>query len=116
MAGESATAEDVAYIRELYGFDRPFLVRYFAWASRAVTGDFGYSYYLRPDVSSIIFAHLPVTMTLGACALGFALLPALPLGVLAAMRPNSIIDRFALTLAVVGRPLSRSRVSLLLSL
>src|SRR3546814_13677339 len=74
MAGESATAEDVAYIRELYGFDRPFLVRYFAWASRAVTGDFGYSYYLRTDVSSIIFAHLPVTMTLGACALGFALL------------------------------------------
>src|SRR3989337_1362628 len=67
MAGESATAEDIAFVREMYGFDRPFLVRYADWASRAVTGDLGYSYYLRTDVSGIILSHLPVTMTLGAC-------------------------------------------------
>lgn len=116
MAGESATAEDIAFVREMYGFDRPFLVRYADWASRAVTGDLGYSYYLRTDVSGIIFSHLPVTMTLGACALGFALVLAIPLGVLAAMRPNSMIDRLALTLAVVGQALPSFWFALILIL
>src|SRR3546814_13448055 len=55
-------------------------------------------------------------MTLGACALGFALLLAIPLGVLAAMRPNSIIDRFALTLAVVGQALPSFWFALILIL
>src|SRR3546814_13241252 len=55
-------------------------------------------------------------MTLGACALGFALLLAIPLGVLAAMRPNSIIDRFALMLAVVGQALPSFWLALLLIL
>jgi peptide/nickel transport system permease protein len=116
MAGESATAEDIAFVREMYGFDRPFLVRYADWASRAVTGDLGYSYYLRTDVSGIILSHLPVTMTLGACALGFALVLAIPLGVLAATRPNSMIDRLALTLAVVGQALPSFWFALILIL
>ena len=51
----------------------------------------------------MIFARLPVTMTLGALAIAFALVLAIPLGVLAAVRPNSIADRFALTVAVVGQ-------------
>ena len=42
-------------------------------------------------------------MILGACALGFALVLSIPLGVLAAIRPNSLIDRFALTIALIGR-------------
>ena len=51
----------------------------------------------------MIFDRLPVTMILGAAAIAFALLLAIPLGVLAAVRPNSLVDRFALTLAVVGQ-------------
>ena len=56
-------------------------------------------------VAEIIFSRLPVTMILGACALVFALTLSIPLGVVAAMRPNTMIDRFALTLAVVGQAL-----------
>ena len=105
LAGESATQEDIANIRRVYGYDRPLAVQYFAWLRGALTGDFGYSHYLQTDVAGVIFDRLPTTMTLGACALLFALVLSLPLGVLAAMRPNTMIDRFALSLAVVGQAL-----------
>ena len=105
LAGESATQEDIENIRRVYGYDRPLAVQYFAWLRAALTGDFGYSHYLQTDVAGVIFDRLPTTMTLGACALLFALVLSLPLGVLAAMRPNTMIDRFALSLAVVGQAL-----------
>jgi peptide/nickel transport system permease protein len=75
------------------------------WLGNALTGDLGHSHYLKTDVSLVIFERLPVTMILGATALSFALLLSIPLGVLAAMRPNTLIDRFALSLAVVGQAL-----------
>lgn len=105
LAGESATQEDIENVRRVYGFDRPFIVQYGDWLSSALAGDFGHSHYLKTDVASVIFDRLPVTMTLGACALAFALTLSIPLGVLAAIRPNTIIDRFALSLAVVGQAL-----------
>ena len=105
MAGEGATEEDVQYVRQHYGFDRPLVVQYGVWAARAVQGNFGDSYYLKQPVAGILLERLPVTMTLGALALTFALVLSIPLGVLAAIRPNSLIDRFALTLAVVGQAL-----------
>ena len=105
MAGEGATESDVQYVRQHYGFDRPLVVQYGAWAARAVQGNFGESYYLKQPVAQILLERLPVTMTLGALALMFALALSIPLGVLAAIRPNSLIDRVALTLAVVGQAL-----------
>ncbi len=103
LAGEGASEDDIEYVRKYYGLDRPILVQYLDWASKAVTGDFGRSIYLQTDVIDIIMDHAPVTMTLGACALSFALVFAIPLGVLAAMRPNTLTDRFALTIAVIGQ-------------
>ncbi len=103
IAGEGARREDVEAIRKFYGFDRPVIVQYVDWLAGAVQGDFGRSFTLRQPVAEVIFSRLPVTMALGASAIAFALLLAIPLGVLAAVRPNSIFDRFALTLAVVGQ-------------
>ncbi len=105
LAGESATQSDIENIRRVYGYDQPIIVQYFSWLGNALTGDLGRSHYLKTDVSEVIFTRLPVTMTLGASALSFALALSIPLGVLAAMRPNTLIDRFALTLAVVGQAL-----------
>ncbi len=105
LAGESATQQDIENIRKVYGYDRPIIVQYIAWLGNAVQGNLGHSHYLKTDVSEVIFARLPVTMTLGACALSFALALSIPLGVLAAMRPNTLVDRFALTLAVIGQAL-----------
>jgi peptide/nickel transport system permease protein len=103
IAGEGARREDVEAVRRFYGFDRPVIVQYADWLAGAVQGDFGRSFTLRQPVAEVIFSRLPVTMALGASAIAFALLLAIPLGVLAAVRPNSIFDRFALTLAVVGQ-------------
>ena len=46
MAGESATAEDIEYVRKHYGFDRPLAVQYWDWGANALRGDFGVSIYL----------------------------------------------------------------------
>lgn len=105
MAGPNATEADIENIRRVYGFDRPLVVQYLDWLGRALQGDLGRSMYLKREVATVIFDRLPTTMLLGACALGFAVLLAIPLGVLAAMRPNSALDRFALTLSVVGQAL-----------
>ncbi len=103
IAGEGARAQDIEAIRKFYGFDRPIIEQYLTWLAGALQGDFGRSYTLRQPVADVIFARLPVTMALGGLAITFALLLAIPLGVLAAVRPNSIADRFALTVAVVGQ-------------
>jgi len=105
LAGETATQQDIENIRRVYGFDQPIIVQYLSWLGNAVQGDLGRSHYLKTDVSEVIFTRLPNTMILGACAISFALLLAIPLGVVAAMRPNSLIDRMALGIAVVGQAL-----------
>lgn len=103
LGGDTATQEDLAAIREFYGYDKPIPVQFFNWLLNAVQGDLGHSHYLNQPVANEIFARLPTTMTLGVCALTFALLLAIPLGVVAAIRPNSIVDRVALGIAVVGQ-------------
>jgi peptide/nickel transport system permease protein len=105
MAGEDASAADIADIRRLYGLDRPLYVQYFEWALGAVKGDLGESLYFRQPVRELVAGRMRVTMTLGACALAFALVLSIPLGVLAALRPNTWIDRLALTTSVFGQAL-----------
>lgn len=114
MAGEGATEETIAAIRTQYGFDRPLAVQYFEWLGRAALGDFGDSLYFRTPVAELVIERMPTTMTLGASALVFALLLSIPLGVVAALKPNSWVDRFALTIAVVGQAMPTFWFALLL--
>lgn len=103
MAGERATAAEIDNIRKLYGFDRPFHEQYLNWITRFVQGDFGHSTYLKQDVAGVLAQHIPVTALLGVLSLLFGLAVAVPLGVVAALRPNTVIDRVALVLAVAGQ-------------
>lgn len=114
MAGDSASAADVDFIRRSYGFDRPMIVQYGDWIAGALKGEFGQSYYFRRPVAELIADRLPTTMKLGVCALLFALALAIPLGVVAAVHPNSWIDRAALALAVFGQALPSFWFSLML--
>ena len=93
LAGETATQEDIENIRRVYGYDRPFLVQYANWLGSAVKGDFGRSHYLKTEVADVIFDRLPTTMILGASAITFAFILSIPLGVLAAIKPNTVYDR-----------------------
>jgi peptide/nickel transport system permease protein len=103
LAGENASEQEIEFVRHKYGFDRPLIVQYLSWGKRAVMGDLGESPYFNLPVTQIIGDRIGTTMTLGACALAFALLLSIPLGVLAAIRPNTWWDRSALTVSVVGQ-------------
>ena len=105
LAGEAASNDEIEHIRKSYGYDRPIPVQYMDWLGRALQGDLGRSHYLKEDISDVILTRLPNTLILAGCAIAFALILSIPWGVAAAIRPNSLIDRFALTLAVVGQAL-----------
>jgi peptide/nickel transport system permease protein len=81
---------------------------------RAAQGDLGQSFYFRIPVTDLLAERLPVSMTLGLSAITFAIVLSVPLGVVAAMRPNSWIDRFALGLSVVGQAMPSFWLALLL--
>ena len=103
MAGEGATAEDVALVRRQYGLDQPLPTQYLAWAGKAVRGDLGTSKFLQQPVYAIVVSRLPATMKLGGVALLLAVAVAIPLGVLAALYRGTVLDQAALAFALVGQ-------------
>ena len=103
IAGPNATAADVEAIRLAYGLNRPLHVQYFDWLGRAVQGDFGESYFFRERVATLIASRMPVTVTLGVLGLAIALVVSLPLGILAAVREGSWVDRAVGLVAMIGQ-------------
>lgn len=103
LGGPTATYEQLEQIRRDLGLDRPIVVQYLNWLGNALRGDFGNSLFYRTPVAELIVERLPVTLTLGIAAILFTTLIAIPLGVVAALRPNSWIDRTALSIAVAGQ-------------
>jgi peptide/nickel transport system permease protein len=103
IAGPNATQQDVEAIREAYGLNRPLTTQYFDWLGRAVQGDFGESYFFRDRVANLIASRMPVTITLGLVGLAIALVVSLPLGILAAVREGSWIDRLVALIAMIGQ-------------
>jgi ABC-type dipeptide/oligopeptide/nickel transport system permease component len=114
LAGEGARAEDIENIRRIYGLDRPLLVQYLEWLLKMLQGDFGQSLYFKTDVLDLVLAKLPTTALLAVFALMFALAISLPLGILAAVYPDSWIDRLCLSLAVVGQAMPNFFFALIL--
>jgi peptide/nickel transport system permease protein len=114
IAGEGARQEDIDLVRLTYGLDRPMVVQYLDWLWRTAQGDFGTSYYFKSDVSRLVLDRLPTTFFLGIFSLAFALVVSIPLGVVAALYPNSWIDRLALSIAVTGQALPNFFFALLL--
>lgn len=103
IAGEGAASSDVEEIRKSYGFDKPLHEQYVVWLTSSLKGDLGKSYRQKRPVLDIIMERLPVTLKLGGLAFLFAILLSVPLAIIAAMHPNSWLDRFALMLALFGQ-------------
>lgn len=114
IAGEGARDEDIQAVRATYGLDRPVIVQYAAWLGALLRGDFGTSYFFKTDVAALVLAKLPVTLILGLLSLAVAIAVSVPLGVLAALRPNSWVDRLALAVAVAGQAMPNFFLALLL--
>jgi ABC-type dipeptide/oligopeptide/nickel transport system permease component len=105
LAGEGAQAEDIENVRRSLGLDRPLPVQFGSWLARSLQGDLGESLYFKLPVANLLLDKFPVTIALGIGALLFALVLSVPLGVLAALRPNSWLDRTTLAIAVAGQVL-----------
>jgi peptide/nickel transport system permease protein len=103
IAGPEATSVQVEAIRVQYGLNQPLLAQFVAWAARAIRLDFGNSFYFRESVIDLLAARLPITLFLGVVALAVALFVAIPLGVLAAVKRGTWIDRAALSVSVLGQ-------------
>jgi peptide/nickel transport system permease protein len=103
IAGPDADAKTVQQIRVQYGFDRPLVVQYADWLHGVARGELGVSHLRHIKVSELLASHAPVTIALALSAMLITVIIALPLGIIAAMRPNSAVDRFALSLAVTAQ-------------
>ncbi len=114
LAGETASAAEVARVAQQYGLDRPIYIQYLDWAGKALRGDLGASLFTHEPVIELILTRIGVTIKLAFSALTFSFILAVPLGVLAAMRKNTWIDRAVLTLSVVGQAIPGFWLGLLL--
>ena len=103
IAGESSSAADAERVRQMLGLDDPLPLQYLRWLGQLLQGDLGYSFYFKQPVSALLAERFMVTISVGATGLAFAIALAVPLGILAGCNPNSMIDRLALLVAVVGQ-------------
>src|SRR5215471_158904 len=87
-----AREEDVRQLRALLGLDDPLWMQYLRFLSRAVRGDFGLSFKHQVPALTLIFQTLPATLELTAAGLTLALVVAVPAGILAALRRNTVLD------------------------
>lgn len=103
MAPLDATSEDIATLRRSLGFDRPLPVQYVDFVTKGLTGDFGLSIRHQQPAMGMVLDRMPATMQLTVTTLIIALYIAIPLGIISAMRPNSIIDRLSVVVALSGQ-------------
>jgi peptide/nickel transport system permease protein len=89
-------------LRKQFGLDDPLAVRYVRWLAAMLHGDWGYSFVSRLPVQQLILQRLPTTLFVLGSAYVLALLIALPVGILSAMKPYSLFDQVATTFAFVG--------------
>lgn len=92
LVSDETSAEDRQRIVEAWGLDRPAPVQYLSFLQNAVTGDFGSSFRYREPVLDLVLARLPASIELAIYATLLAVLIGIPLGVLSAARPNSLLD------------------------
>src|SRR5579884_1437459 len=100
ILGEHATAAQVKAVDHALGLDQPFYVQYFKWLGQLLHGDLGKSVLRNTPISSDIKSRIGWTFELGALAMLFSLVVALPVGVLSAMKQDSIWDFFARSSAI----------------
>src|SRR5437867_3498831 len=102
IAGDYATAEDVAKIRAKLGLDQPFLTQVGIWLGRIVRGDLGTSIYSGLPVATLIGQRAEATIALTLFSMVISVSVSVPLGVLAAWKKGSLVDRAVMVFAVSG--------------
>lgn len=102
ILGEQATPEQIAELREEMGLNDPVLVQYARYIFNLLQGDMGESYNSGLKCNVEIFARFPNTLRLTICAISLAVILALPIGILAAVKQNSLFDGASMFIALIG--------------
>jgi peptide/nickel transport system permease protein len=102
IAGDYARPEDIERIREQLGLNKPLYVQFFTWVGNVFTGDLGISIFSNMPVLKLIGQRLEPTLALAICTMIFAVVVAVPMGVLAAWKAHTWVDRVVMIFAVLG--------------
>ncbi|NDV85450.1 ABC transporter permease subunit [Aurantimonas aggregata] len=102
IAGDMATPQQLADIREALGLNEPLYTQFVTWSTQLLTGDFGTSLISRTPVTTLIGQRLEPTVSLALLTITLTILISVPLGVLAAWKHGSWIDNLVTTASVVG--------------
>ena len=100
---QNAGKEEYERYHKILGLDQPVYIQYWKFVSRAVVGDFGKSWYTSTPAFTLVLERMPPTLYLTFAGLAAAMLIALPLGIVAALRRHSFVDNLCTMLAVAGQ-------------
>jgi peptide/nickel transport system permease protein len=115
-AGKTASPERIAEVEEFLGLDKPLYVQYGKFLKRLVVDrSLGFSFVNRQDVNETVLRAAPVTASLVFGGIALILLVAIPIGILSALRPRSLLDRAAMTYVLIGISLPSIWIGLILS-
>jgi peptide/nickel transport system permease protein len=103
MVPEDATLEQIEAVRQRMGFDRPLIVQYGIFLGNALRGDFGYSYRISAPAFDLVLERVPATLRLMGASLAISLAFAIPVGILAAVKRNTVFDRLSMLLVLFGQ-------------
>lgn len=102
IAGDTATPDQLEAIRDSLGLNDPLFVQFFSWIADLLRGDFGTSIISRKPVMELIAARMEPTISLALTTIVLSVVIAVPLGVIAAWKHGTLIDRFVMLLSVLG--------------
>ena len=102
IAGDNATSDQIAAIREKLGLDLPIWQQFGIWIADILRGNFGESFFFKKTVAELIAQRIEPTLALATCTLIFAVAISVPIGVLAAYRQGSMFDRGVMAFSVLG--------------
>ena len=102
LLGQAATPDQVADVRERLGLDEPLPIQYLVFIKGALTGDLGDSLVVGQPVTAVLLERFPATLELTLAALLFAVAVGVPVGVIAAVRQYSLLDKITSVVALTG--------------
>jgi len=102
IAGAAATSQDIVLIRQKLGLDRPIVTQFFIWLGHVLSGDFGESFFYKKQVAEIIADRVGPTLALATLTMALSIMISVPLGVVAAYRQGTWLDRIVMGFSVLG--------------
>jgi peptide/nickel transport system permease protein len=102
IAGAAATSQDIVDIRQKLGLDRPIVTQFFIWLGHVLSGDFGESFFYKKQVAELVADRVGPTLALATLTMALSIMISVPLGVVAAYRQGTWLDRIVMGFSVLG--------------